>query len=41
MLNMLYLDIPKVSSDLGFGYFDFTLGIAFKGYFKKLVLKRI
>ncbi len=36
-----FVDYSKVSSDLGYGYFDFTLGIAFKGYFKKLVLKRI
>jgi len=36
-----FVNYSKVSSDLGYGYFDFTLGIAFKGYFKKLVLKRI
>ena len=36
-----FVDYTKVSSDLGYGYFDFTIGIAFKGYFKKLVLKRI
>jgi hypothetical protein len=36
-----FVDYSKVSSDLGFGYFDLTLGIAFNGYFKKLVLKRI
>jgi len=36
-----FVDYSKVSSDLGFGYFDWSLGITFKGYFKKLVLKRI
>jgi len=36
-----FVDYSKVSPTLGSGYFDLTLGIAFRGYFKKLELKRI
>lgn len=36
-----FVDFAKVSPDLGFGYFDWTVGIAFKGYFNKIVIERI
>lgn len=34
-------DFKKVNSSLGFGYSDIAIGIAYKGFFKQLFLKRI
>ena len=36
-----FIDYSKLNPDLGKGYFNWTIGLAFKGYFKKLILQRI
>jgi hypothetical protein len=36
-----FVDYSKLNPELDNGYFSWTIGLAFKGYFKKQVLKRV
>jgi len=36
-----FVDYKKTNQNLGIGYFEWTIGIAYKGFFKKQFLKKI